>query len=177
MGKNFFGVGLMVFCLSLAGCFGGQDHQDLRDFIEETKRRPQGEIPAIPEFRPNEPFTYDASRLRNPFEPPVNQPQTQLVGLRTDVKPDFNRPKELLENFNFASLSMVGTFEKSGTLWGLIDDSEGEIHYIKVGNYMGKNHGRVVATTKTQVDIIEIVTDGLDGWVERPRTLKLKEKE
>ncbi len=177
MGKYIICIFFFGLSLGLTGCFGGQDHQDLRDFIEETKRRPQGEIEPIPVFRPSDPFTYSASRLRNPFEPPVGQPQTQLVGLRTDVKPDLNRPKELLENFNFASLSMVGTFEKSGTLWALIDDSEGEIHYIKVGNYMGKNHGKVVATTKSQVDIIEIVTDGLDGWVERPRTLKLKEKE
>jgi len=163
--------------LALFGCSSGQNDQDLLDFINETKRRPKGQIEPMPSFTPYQAFNYSASRLRNPFEALVEEQQNLLVGARSNVKPDFNRPKETLENYNFASLQMVGTFEKSGTLWALVDDGEGQVHYVKEGNYVGKNHGKIVRTNLAQIDIIEIVTDGLDGWVERPRSLKLREKE
>lgn len=169
--------GIVLSSLVLIGCSGSSQHSDLREFIDETKKRPQGQIDPLPAFSPYEAFTYSASRLRNPFEQEVAEQKNTIVGKRSDVKPNLNRSKELLENYNFASLSMVGTFEKSGTFWVLIDDGEGQVHYIKKGNYLGKNHGRVVATSNTQVDVLEIVTDGLDGWVERPRSLKLQEKE
>ncbi|GAB1255920.1 type 4a pilus biogenesis lipoprotein PilP [Aurantivibrio plasticivorans] len=162
--------------LSLVGCMGG-DNQDLTDFINETKRRPKGQIEPMPTFTPYQAFTYSAARLRNPFEQIVEEQKNIIVGSSDNVKPDFNRPKELLENYNFASLSMVGTIEKDKTLWALVDDGEGQIHMVKNGNYLGKNHGRIVASSNTKIDIIEIVTDGLDGWVERPRSLQLKEKE
>lgn len=174
VGRTFFLTTLTG--LLLAGCAGG-NQQDLEDYIAETKRRPKGQIEPLPSFRPYEAFNYSASRLRNPFAPLVEEQKNILAGGNSNVKPDFNRPKEVLENFNLASLTMVGTFEKDGKLWALINDGTGEIHPIGVGNYLGKNHGKVVEATPSEIDIVEIVTDGLDGWVERPRTLKLAERE
>lgn len=161
----------------LAGCSSGGSKQDLLDFINETKRRPAGQIEPMPTFPAYQAYEYGASRLRNPFERPVDEQQNVLVASNSDVKPDFNRPRELLEESSFASLSMVGTFEKNGTLWALIDDGEGQVHPVREGNYLGKNHGRIVQASRSHINVVEIVTDGLDGWVERPRTLKLKEKE
>ncbi|MGH1471775.1 MAG: pilus assembly protein PilP [Cellvibrionaceae bacterium] len=176
--KNIILIPLVVACsFVLFGCAGSAEHSDLREFIDETKKRPQGQVDPLPAFSPYEAFTYSASRLRNPFEQVVAEQKNTIVGKRSDVKPNLNRTKELLENYNFASLSMVGTFEKENTFWVLVDDGEGQVHYLKKGNYLGKNHGRVVAVNNTQIDVIEIVTDGLDGWVERPRSLKLQEKE
>lgn len=175
MMRQLFIIGSLSFML--AGCLGGDDQQDLTDFINETKRRPKGEIDPLPVFAPYEAFSYSASRLRNPFDSALVQEKNQLTASSSDIKPDFNRPKELLENYNMASLKMVGTFEKGSEFWVLIDDGAGQVHPIQEGNYLGKNFGRIVRATNTQIDIIEIVTDGLDGWVERPRTLKLKEKE
>lgn len=176
--KNISLVPLFFIVSSLlVGCVGSSEHADLQEFIDETKKRPQGQVDPLPAFSPYEAFTYGAARLRNPFDQAVVEQKNAIVGARSDVKPNLNRTKELLENHNFASLSMVGTFEKSGTFWVLVDDGEGQVHYLKQGNYLGKNHGKVVAVNNTQIDVIEIVTDGLDGWVERPRSLKLKEKE
>ena len=47
---------------------------------------------------------------------------------------------------------------------------------MKVGDYLGRNEGRIVAITESQVDIVEIVPDGEGGWLERPRTIPLKER-
>lgn len=176
--KSIFKVApLLALSFGLTACFGSGSQQDLDDYIAETKRRPKGQIEPMPSFRPYEAFTYSASRLRNPFEPPVEDQRELLLSGDKSVKPDFNRPKEVLESFNLASLSMVGSFQKQGKFWALIQDGEANIHPISIGNYMGKNHGRVVAASPSEISLIEIVTDGLDGWVERPKTIKLTEKE
>lgn len=166
-----------VLLISLAGCSAKNNQQDLTDFINETKRRPSGQIEPMPSFAAYKAYEYSASRLRNPFERPVPEQQRILVDPDSNVKPNFDRPRELLEESNFASMSMVGTFEKGGVFWALIDDGAGQVHPIKEGNYLGKNHGKVVSATRSHISVVEIVTDGLDGWIERPRTLKLNEKE
>lgn len=168
-----------VFLLSLflGGCGGSSEHEDLRQYIDETKRRPSGQIDPLPPFVPYQSFSYGAMTLRSPFDPPVEDMQQLVLGKKSDLKPDLNREKEYLEEFNIASLSMVGTLAKDGILWALIDDGRGGIHRVTEGNYMGKNHGRIVAATNRQIDIVEIVPDGADGWVERPKALVIVEKE
>lgn len=167
----------IVLLAVLTACSSGGNQQDLVDYINETKRRPGGQIEPMPTFAAYQPYEYSAARLRNPFEPPMPEQQKILVASDSNVKPDFNRARELLEEFAFASLSMVGTFEKGGTLWALIDDGAGQVHPVREGNFLGKNHGRIVSASRTHISVVEIVTDGLDGWIERPRTLQLKEKE
>jgi type IV pilus assembly protein PilP len=69
---------------------------------------------------------------------------------------------------------MVGTLERGAFNWALVKDPEGGIHRVKVGNYLGRNHGKIVELTDTYLAVVEIVTDGTrDGWVERPRTIEL----
>jgi type IV pilus assembly protein PilP len=50
------------------------------------------------------------------------------------------------------------------------------VHRLKVGDYLGRNDGRVVAISEGEIDVVEIVPDGEGGWLERPRTLTLKER-
>ncbi|NIB39344.1 pilus assembly protein PilP [Pseudomaricurvus alkylphenolicus] len=168
---------LLLSPLVLVACGGSGKHQDLRDFIEETKRRPAGQIEPLPPFVPYESFSYSAMTLRSPFDPPVDDVQHMVVGKSSNVKPDVTREREFLEGFNIAGLKMVGTLRGSDTLWALIDDGEGGIHRVTDGNYLGKNHGRIINTSERQIDLIEIVPNGVDGWVERPQVLQIEEKE
>jgi len=168
---------VVLACTVLVACGGVNQHQDLQDYIEETKRRPSGQIDPLPPFVPYESFSYGAMTLRSPFDPPVEDQIEVLLSQDSNVKPDFNREKEYLEAFNFASLSMVGTLMQGDAVWVLIDDSEGGIHRVTEGNYVGKNHGRIVKAAARQLDVIEIVPDGADGWVERPKVLQLVEKD
>jgi type IV pilus assembly protein PilP len=165
-----------VFCiLALAGC-GQSSQQDLIDFMEETKRRPKGQIEPLPTFSPYQPFTYSAMTLRSPFEKPIPVDESAAKGGRA-VAPDLNREKEFLEGFNITSLKMVGTISKGGQLWALIDDGANSVVPATVGNYLGMNHGKIIATSSSQIEVMEIVGDGSNGWVERPRIIKLEEKE
>jgi len=160
---------------TLVGCSYEAEHQDLRDYIEETKRRPRGRIEPLPEFRPYRAFSYSAIQLRSPFERLKEEQQQKYIG-NDAVEPDLAREKEYLESFSFTELQMMGSIEKDGMLWALIGEESGAVHRVTTGNYIGKNHGRVINTTLGQIDIVEIIPDNLGGWVERPRVLKLEEE-
>ncbi len=157
----------------LAGC-SGRRHEDLQVFMDNAKNQPVGEIEPLPTFRPYQTFRYSAIALRSPFDMPLSAVAKEDSAGKFAVEPDETRKKEYLEGFNFSAFSLVGVLDQNETAWSLIDDGEGGVHRVTVGNYMGKNHGRILAVSDTRMDVVEIVPDGKGGWVERPRTLALK---
>lgn len=166
---------LLLFLLAgvLAGC-AGDDFSDLDSFMEEKRSRPGGIIAPIPTFKAYEAFAYSATSLRSPFERPIEVREIAQLQAIAAIKPDENRAKEFLEQFTFDSLRMVGTLERDDSNWSLIKDPDGGVHRVKPGNFLGKHHGKIVDMTDTFISVVEIVSDGTpDGWVERPRTIKL----
>ena len=93
----------------------------------------------------------------------------------TGPRPDFERSKEYLERYELDTLSMVGTFGNDESYWSLVRDPEGIIHRVPVGNYIGKNHGKVVNISETEVDLSELISDGADGWLVREASIALGE--
>lgn len=166
---------LLIFVLAgvLTGC-AGDDFSDLDSFMEEKRSRPGGIIAPIPTFKAYEAFAYSATSLRSPFERPIEVREIAQLQAIAAIKPDENRAKEFLEQFTFDSLRMVGTLERDDNSWTLIKDPDGGVHRVKSGNFLGKHHGKIVDMTDTFISVVEIVSDGTpDGWVERPRTIKL----
>jgi type IV pilus assembly protein PilP len=47
---------------------------------------------------------------------------------------------------------------------------------VRTGDYLGRNHGKIMTIDESKIDVMEIVPDGEGGWLERPRTLPLKER-
>lgn len=164
-----------LLCAVFLGACGG-DMADLDSYMKEVKARPRPPLEPIPTFKPYKSFSYSAQSLRSPFEIPLDSRQVANVLSGREVKPDLMRPREFLERFTFEALAMVGTLEQSGTLWALMSDGEGGVHRVRIGNFLGKNHGRIVATSETAVEVREIVSNGVGGWIERPRTIKLTER-
>ena len=169
-----FGVVWAMLAVSLLSGCSSSDFSDLDEFMAQTKAKPAGQIKPIPPFKTYKAFSYSATGFRSPFERPVEVSEITRLQTVSSVKPDENRTKEFLEQFSLDSLTMVGTLEQSETLWALLLDREGGVHRVKKGNYMGRNHGRIIETTETYLAVVEIVPNGVDGWVERPRTIKLK---
>ena len=160
--------------VGLTAC-SGDDFSDLDAFMEEKRNRPGGIIAPIPTFQAYEAFAYSATTLRSPFDRPIEVRDIAQLQAIAAIKPDEDRAKEFLEQFTFDSLRMVGTLRRSGTKWTLIKDPNGGVHRVKLGNYLGRHHGKIVDQTDTYVAVVEVVSDGTpDGWVERPRTIKLK---
>lgn len=167
---------LLTATLLLSACAGDAQFDDLRTQMNDIKGKPKGRIEPAPEFKVYKAFSYSAAALRSPFEPPVDVELAALPEQRSSVKPDLNRPKEVLEQFGIDSLAMVGTLERPGQgLFALVRDPDQGLHRVRIGNYMGRNFGKITSVTPAKVDVIEIVSDGQDGWIERPRTLVLRE--
>ena len=81
--------------------------------------------------------------------------------------------RQYLERFDIGQLSMVGTLSRDGTQFALILDSEGGVHPVRTGDYLGRNHGRITQVSEATLRIVEIVSDGAGGWLERSRTVQL----
>ena len=165
-------VGLASAML-LTAC-GSRDFADLDAFMAEKRARPGGIIAPIPTFKAYEAFSYIATTLRSPFDRPIEVREIAQLQAISAIKPDESRPKEFLEQFTFDSLRMVGSLERGQANWTLIKDPNGGVHRVSIGNFLGRHHGKIVEMTDTYVAVTEIVSDGTqDGWVERPRTIKL----
>jgi type IV pilus assembly protein PilP len=157
----------------LSGC-AQENFSDLDEFMASKRDRPGGVIAPIPTFKAYEAFSYSATTLRSPFDRPVEVREIAQLQAISAIKPDESRAKEFLEQYTFDSLRMVGTLERDGVSWTLITDPEGGVHRVTLGNYLGRHHGKIVEMTDSFIGVLEIVSDGTkDGWVERPRTIKL----
>ncbi|QTD33876.1 pilus assembly protein PilP [Pseudomonas fluorescens] len=166
-------IALSALLLMLGGC-GGDDFSDLDAYMNEERLRPPGKIEPTPTFRSYPTFTYSAANLRSPFS---RQLRVDLAGQKhgsRDVKPDPNRVKQYLEGFNIEQFEMVGTIANASGSFALLRGAGG-VHRLKVGDYLGRNDGRIVAISASQVEVVEIVPDGQGAWLERPRTIPLKE--
>ena len=170
---------LIGVCLGLSACGQGSSFEDLNGFVDEIRARPKGKIEPLPEFKTYQAFTYSAANRRSPFELPQDIKAAAFVEPEdNNVKPNPDRPRELLENYAITDLRMVGTLKRAenATLWALVNDNVGGVHRVRAGQYMGKNHGRVIAIKEGQIDLVEIVPNGRGGWVELPRSLALEEQ-
>lgn len=161
---------VVALCVLLAGC-GGDKPDELRRYVDEVKARPPSPIEPLPIVKTYASFTYEAEALRDPFAPA----QLGLTAAGGALRPDPDRPRELLEDYPLDSLRMVGTLARANQQWALIQDKEGRVHRVQAGNYMGQNYGKIVAITEQSTDLIEIVDDGQGGWIERPASLALSE--
>jgi type IV pilus assembly protein PilP len=154
--------------LGLSGCSGDMD--ELQQKVAAIKSQPGERIEPLPEIKPYETYSYNASGLRSPFVPTA--PAADLAG---SVRPDAKRPREFLEQFPIDSMKMVGTLTLDGKNYGLVQGKDGLVHRVLPGNHVGQNDGRVASITSTRISIIEIVPDGVGGYIERPAALALTE--
>jgi type IV pilus assembly protein PilP len=155
-----------------AGCSGNAN--DLRAYIDEVKARPGGRIEPLPQIRPAPSFAYEPGDRRGPFTP--DAPRRRLGSNPNAVQgPDPNRPREFLEQFPLDTLRMVGTLDVFGGDFGLVQTRDGLIHRVSVGNHLGQNYGRVMSISESEISLVEIVPDGLGGYLERPASVGLSD--
>ncbi len=159
-----------ISILSLSGCSDriGMAQQSMN----QIRNEPAQPIEPPPKAELVEDFVYSASMLRSPFLPPslvnVQGPTESIDGIR----PDINRIKEPLEQYEIAQLIFRGVLiSPEGQQYALIQRPDGSVASVKVGDYIGLNDGRIVEITPTQINLIEIVPDSRAGFVERPQSL------
>ena len=167
------GLMLALLALGIAACGGDMD--DLDQYINEIKAKPGGRIEPLPEITPYEVFTYvaDAEGVRSPFVP--DTPQAAATGATGGATIDPERTPEFLEQFPLDTLRMVGSLYIGETMYGLIQTSDGLIHRVVPGNYMGQNYGRITGISESEVDLVEIISDGIGGYIERDAAVSLSD--
>ena len=163
---------VLVLALGLSACGGDMD--DLDQYINEVKARPGGRIDPLPEITPYEVFTYvaDAEGMRSPFRPDTPQATGSAAG---GTRPDPDRSREYLEGFPLDTLGMVGTLYIGETMYGLVQTADGLIHRVVPGNYMGQNDGRITDISESEIKLVEIISDGIGGYIERDAAISLSD--
>ena len=170
---RLFVIGILV--PGIVSCSSGDRFADIREFMKEVEQKPKGQIAPLPEFESYTAFTYGAANQRSPFEPPVVVPtKTQEQRKNIGVKPPQNHVKQYLERFPLSAMAMVGTLQQANSTFALIEDAQGGVHRVQVGDYMGDQWGQIESIEDARIDITEIVSDGTGGWLRRPRTIELR---
>ncbi|MCO5096507.1 MAG: pilus assembly protein PilP [Rhodocyclaceae bacterium] len=164
---------ILLGCLMLAAC-GGEDHQDLRQWMKESTKDFKGKIPPLPEIKSFPAVAYEASDLVEPYNASKIEPERKAGG--GGIKPDLDRRKEPLEAYPLESLKMVGTLTKGKMVHALVQ-ADKNLHQVKIGNYMGQNFGIITDINETEVQLKELVPDSLGDYTERTSTLQLQEKQ
>lgn len=175
LARRLFGFTPVAAVLLLSGC-GDGGVQEVRQWMEDVRRQTPVSPQKIAEPKKFTPFVYSAKEEIDPFSPA--KLASALAKLQTNssgaLKPDLDRRREPLESYPLDTIKMVGTLEKPGLSYALLQVDKA-VFQIKVGNYIGQNFGMVTRITESEVEIKEIVRDASGEWVERKAKLELQE--
>jgi type IV pilus assembly protein PilP len=165
------GLALSLIAVGLSACGGSAD--DLDAYVNEVKKRKGGVIEPLPEITPYEGFNYIADKqgIRSPFRPDT----PQSAGGNNGPRPDDERSREYLESFPLDALGMVGTLHIDETMYGLVKTSDGLIHRVTPGNFMGQNDGRITDISESGIELVEIISDGIGGYIERDAAIGISD--
>lgn len=159
-----------VAVLLMSGCDSRVSYVEAE--MSRIQQQPPLPLEAAPVFDKVPQFEYEAQALRSPFL--QNSLYTELkVRAGKRVLPDPAHIAQPLEAYPLESLLMRGVLQDGGKVSALIQAPDKQVYRIGVGSYMGLNQGRVIGLTPERIQLIEIVSDGQGGYVERPRTLVL----
>ncbi|MFC0251489.1 pilus assembly protein PilP [Massilia consociata] len=161
--------------LLLAGC-GDGDVKEVRNWMEQVERDTRPAVKPLPEPKQFVPYAYNPGGATEPFS------QDKLLGEMARVsaasgnplQPDDTRQRELLENYPLDTMRMVGTLQKGGANYALVQ-IDAAIYQVRAGQRIGQNHGVITRISEGAIDIREVVQDATGDWVERKATIELRE--
>jgi len=160
-----------LLCLSLVAC-GGSDIADLQEFVAKSGEGMRGKLPPTPEIIAYQPFSYDnPNGLPDPFKP--RKRDLKSGGHGGPHQPNFDRHREMLEEFPLDSLKMIGSVLIHKVNYALVRAPDGKVHQVRAGNYLGQNFGLVLTVSDSEIKIREAIQDSNGDWSERISALPL----
>lgn len=163
---------LLSSLVLLSAC--NQDMSDLEQYVAKVKSRPAGVVEPIPELTPYRSFVYP-DHDKDPFDSTVLKPKNKQPVFDKGIALDRSRIPEFLEGFPLDSFTMVGTVNRNKITWGLIKVTDGTIHRVKAGNYIGQNHGKITLVKESSIELNELVTNNMGGYKERKNSIGLSD--
>ncbi len=161
-----------LLCLMLVACTTG-DEVDLRQWMAQQESGLVGRVEPLPEITPFPVVAYRVTGELDPFTSSRIEPAVQEAAITGG--PDMDRRREPLEAHSLESLQMVGVLRREGAAQALVNVG-GVLHQVRVGNYVGQDHGIITGISDTSVAVVELVQDVNGNWVERPTQLFLQER-
>ncbi len=172
----------LVLLLLLGGC-GGNDMDDLREYVEDIKSRKNPQVDPIPSFTIIPNHFYEVSDKRDPFQPmeELHGQETQMTSIdnmgsqRNCERPDPYRIRVGLEKIPLDALDMTGTLlDSDDNLWALVTSrADGITYRIQMGDYIGEHDGQVIDITENKIEIRELYPDGSGCYVEQISSIAL----
>lgn len=165
----------LVLLTGLAGC-GDGGVQEIKQWMTEVRQQARVSIPKLSEPKKFTPFIYGGKDTVDPYSPSKLAVAFAKLQSKSNsaLKPDLERRREALESFPLDTVKMVGTLQKPGLSYVLLQVDK-SVFQAKVGNYVGQNLGMITNITDTAVELKEIVQDASGDWVERQAKLELQE--
>lgn len=159
----------------VAALFFGDPVSDANTQIASVNATPVPAIAPIPEFTKGEVATYDVKELRNPFlRASLHRDMKLYVPKKVYLNP--NRIKQPLEAFALENLTLIGVIKKSSNYDAMIISPDNKVQVVRVGDYLGENHGRVTKVNANSMVVAEAIPDGLNGYVEYSRTVPIAQR-
>jgi len=170
-------MGGLLAATLLAGC-GDSDVREVRDWMDQVKRDTHPSVKPLPEPKDFLPYAYGAREAVDPFNPNklLGELARAAATSNNPNQPDLARPRELLETFPLDTMQMVGTMEKGGTRYALLQVDR-SLYQVKAGQRIGQNFGVVTHVGDDVVDVREVVQDAAGEWTGRMSKLELQTKE
>jgi type IV pilus assembly protein PilP len=167
---------MMFACaLALAGC-SDSDVREVKDWMDDVRKDTRPSVKPLAEPKDFHPYAYDAKEAVDPFSP--NKLLAELARAAETSsnpnRPDMNRPKEVLETYPLDTMKMVGSLQKGGIIYALLQIDK-SVYQVKGGMRLGQNFGLVTHVGENAIDIREVVQDAGGDWVERMSRLELQE--
>ncbi|MCX7945381.1 MAG: pilus assembly protein PilP [Hydrogenophilus sp.] len=165
------------------GCFPipSADTSDLAAWMSEAASQLTPRVDPLPEVQDTPRAVYSAEEWLSPFDRArIFPPPTTGVEPSGTNAPDLSRPREPLEAFAFEDLQLKGLIQKGDSAWALIAAPDGRLYRVTVGNYLGRDFGRIVALEEVRtpsgkksprVRVVERLRDESGHWRERERIM------
>jgi len=166
---------LLAFAVLLAGCSEG-DVAEVNSWMDDVKKNTRVSVVPLAEPKTFIPFAYGVREQTDPFDPNklLAELARQAASTSNPLRPDQDRRKEFLESFPVDSMKMVGTLNKAGVSYGLIQIDR-NVYQVKAGQRLGQNFGQVSGVAESAISLKEVVQDAGGEWVERMSKLELQE--
>lgn len=172
---------IIIACLGLLilpGC-GVSGDDELRQWMSELRSTTKPRVTPLTEPKQFLPQAYSAESGIEPFDSvkltqALRRDSTQLASNAALIAPEMARRKEPLESFPLDVMAMVGSLDKKGSPTALLK-VDNLLYQVRVGNYIGRNYGKVTRINESSIQLREIVQDATGDWIERAATLDLQE--
>jgi type IV pilus assembly protein PilP len=164
----------LTLCVLLLSACGDSDVQEVRQWMKQVDSQTRPSVKPLQEPKTFVPFAYASAEAPDPFSP--NKLLAELAKSRPGggLQPDTGRRKEFLESFPLDTMKMVGTLQKGGAMFALLQVDR-SVYQVRAGQYLGQNFGQITSITEDAVNVKEVVQDAAGDWVERMSKLELQD--